>query len=140
VRAILVPVRTDDRIWPPSWPAVLAVSAGGVVGALARFGLQEAFPHRTDAFGWATWAVNVVGCLLIGALMPLVGRRPLLQPFVGPGFLGGFTTFSAYAVDVQRASADGAPGVALLYLGATLLAALVAVWAGATVTEAVIRR
>jgi CrcB protein len=117
------------------WRAVLAVAAGGAAGALCRYGLQEAFPHRAGTFAWATWAINVVGCLLIGALVPLVSGRPLLQPFLGPGFLGGFTTFSAYTVDVQRAFADGAPRTALLYLGATLLAALTAVWAGATLTD-----
>lgn len=118
---------------------MLAVAGGGVVGALCRYGLQEAFPHRVDTFAWATWAINVVGCVLIGALMPLVADRPLLQPFLGPGVLGGFTTFSAYTVDVQRAIDHGAVGTALLYLGATLLAAVLAVWAGATLTEHLVR-
>ncbi|GIJ67193.1 fluoride efflux transporter FluC [Virgisporangium ochraceum] len=104
------------------WAPVVAVAAGGVVGALGRYGLQSAFPSL-----WTTWAINVAGCLLIGALMPLVAERPLLQPFVGPGVLGGFTTFSAYAVDVQR----GAP---LLYLGGTVVAAVAAVWVGRAVT------
>jgi CrcB protein len=101
---------------------VVAVAAGGVLGALCRYGLESAFPSL-----WTTWAINVTGCLLIGALMPLVGHRPLLQPFVGPGVLGGFTTFSAYAVDVQR----GAPA---LYLVGTVVAALAAAWAGAALT------
>jgi fluoride exporter len=112
------------------WVAVVAVAAGGVVGALCRFGLHEAFPNR-----WTTWGINVAGCLLIGALMPLVTGRPVLQPFLGPGVLGGFTTFSAYSVDVRQAVEHGGSAVAALYLGATLLGALAAVWAGATVTE-----
>lgn len=106
--------------------AVLAVAAGGVVGALARFGLQTAVPCR-----WTTFAINVAGCLLIGALMPLLEGRRLLQPFVAPGILGGFTTFSAYAVD---ASPVGPSWTAALYLAGTLAGALVAVWAGATLT------
>jgi fluoride exporter len=111
------------------WAPVVAVSAGGVVGALGRFGLQEALPGR-----WTTVGINVVGCLLIGALMPLLADRVLLQPFVAPGVLGGFTTFSAYAVDVQRAGPSAAP-----YLVATLAGALLAVWAGAAATERLAR-
>jgi CrcB protein len=110
---------------------VVAVAAGGVVGALCRFALQEAIPGR-----WTTFGINVVGCLLIGALMPLLAGRPLLRPFLAPGVLGGFTTFSAYAVDVQRAG----PSVpAALYLVGTLVAALAAVFAGATLTERLAR-
>ncbi|WP_405096119.1 FluC/FEX family fluoride channel [Micromonospora sp. NBC_01412] len=114
--------------------AVLGViAAGGVLGALARAGLQTAFPHRPTGFPWATFAVNVTGCLLIGALMAVVaaGRtRPLTRPFLGVGVLGGFTTFSTYAVDVRLAVAAGAAGTALAYLVATLVGALVAVWLG----------
>jgi CrcB protein len=114
---------------------VLAVAAGGVVGALGRYGLHEAFPSS-----WTTWAINVTGCLLIGALMPLVFDRPLLQPFLGPGVLGGYTTFSAYAVDVRSLLADDRFATAALYLFGTLLAALLAVWAGALATERLLRR
>jgi CrcB protein len=54
--------------------------------------------------------------------------HPLLRPFVGTGVLGGFTTFSTYAVDVERLVDGGRPGVALGYLALTVLAALAAVW------------
>jgi fluoride exporter len=113
---------------------VLAVAAGGVVGALCRYGLLEAFPSI-----WTTWAINVTGCLLIGALMPLIADRVLLQPFVGPGLLGGYTTFSAYAVDVRGLLVDDRFATAALYLSGTLLAALLAVWAGALATERMFR-
>lgn len=113
---------------------MLAVAAGGVVGALGRYGLHEAFPSI-----WTTWVINVTGCLLIGALMPLVLDRPLLQPFLGPGVLGGYTTFSAYAVDVRSLLVDDRFATAALYLVGTLLAALLAVWAGAVATERLLR-
>jgi CrcB protein len=123
---------------PSPWPVLIAISVGGVLGALARYGLTEAFPHRPGGFAWATFVINVSGCLLIGVLMVLVeqvwtGRR-LLRPFLGVGVLGGFTTFSTYVVDIQQVIAAGAAGTALLYLAATVAGALVAVWAGATVT------
>jgi len=107
-----------------------AVAAGGVLGALARYGISAAWDSV-----WAVWAVNVTGCFLIGALMVVIDRRPvsaLLRPFVGVGVLGGYTTFSTAMVDVQR-------GAGLLYLGATLVAALVAVWLGTLLAEAVAR-
>ncbi|MFJ8687556.1 fluoride efflux transporter FluC [Micromonospora wenchangensis] len=114
--------------------AVLGVvAAGGALGALARAGVQAALPHTPTGFPWSTFTVNVTGCLLIGALMAVLGRRragPLVRPLLGVGVLGGFTTFSAYALDVHRALAAGAAGTALAYLAATLVGGLTAVTAG----------
>ncbi|WP_436838003.1 FluC/FEX family fluoride channel [Micromonospora rifamycinica] len=110
-----------------------AIAAGGVLGALARAGVQTALPHTPTGFPWSTFTVNVTGCLLIGALMGVLGRRrvgPLVRPFLAVGVLGGFTTFSAYVVDVHRALAAGAAGTALGYLAATLVGGLLAVAAG----------
>lgn len=118
--------------------AVLGVIAGGgVLGALARAGAQAAVPQQPGEFPWATFAVNVAGCLLIGVLTAVLAARPahpLTRPFLGVGVLGGFTTFSAYAVDAQRLLTDGAAGTAGVYLAATMLGALAAVVAGDTVT------
>ncbi|MEV0428821.1 CrcB family protein [Micromonospora sp. NPDC050495] len=110
-----------------------AVAAGGALGALARAGAQALFPHSPTGFPWATLGVNVSGCLLIGVLMAVLTARPagpLARPFLGVGVLGGFTTFSTYVVDGQRAVLAGAPGTALAYLAATLVGALLAVAAG----------
>ncbi|TWP44741.1 CrcB family protein [Lentzea tibetensis] len=78
---------------------VLAVIAlGGGLGGVARYALSAAVP---GAFG--IFAINVLGSFLIGVLMVLVvdvyQAHPLVRPFLGVGVLGGFTTFSAYAVD-----------------------------------------
>lgn len=115
------------------------ISAGGVLGALARYGLDEAFPHRPGEWPWATWSINVGGCLLIGVLMVLIsevstGQR-LLRPFLGVGVLGGFTTFSTAIVDVQQLVGVGAAGAGLTYLVGTVVAALVAVIAGSALTR-----
>lgn len=76
-----------------------AISAGGVTGSLARYALAEVYPHRLGGFAWATFGINVSGCLLIGVVMVLVTdlwpTRTLLRPFLGTGVLGGCTTFSA---------------------------------------------
>ena len=122
---------------------ILAViSVGGVLGTLARYGLDGAFPHDEAGFPWATFAVNVAGCGLIGVLMVCIdqlGAHRLVRPFLGVGVLGGFTTFSTYVVEVQEAVAAGAPRLALAYLGGTLAAALVAVLAGSALTSTLIR-
>jgi fluoride exporter len=125
------------------WRILAAISAGGVAGALARYGLTSAFPYQAGEFPWAVFLVNVSGCLLIGALMVLITEtwraHPLVRPFLGVGVLGGFTTFSTYVVDVQDAVSAGAPLVGLSYLAGTLAAALAAVFAGVRLTRLLTR-
>lgn len=126
-------------------PAVVlaAISCGGVVGALARYGLSEAFPHEPGRMPWATLGVNASGCLVMGVLMVLIsdvwpGQR-LLRPFLGVGVLGGYTTFSTHVVDFQQAVAAGRPQLGLAYLGLTLVSAMVAVFAGSVLTRAALQ-
>lgn len=124
--------------------AVLAaVAAGGVIGAEARYGLTT-LQGNPPSFPWTTIGINISGCLLIGVLMAVVfeltAPHRLLRPFLGIGVLGGFTTFSTYAVDVRTLLAADRPAVALGYLLLTPLAALVAVWAGARITRSLISR
>lgn len=127
-----------------AWLVLAVISVGGVVGALARYGLTAAFPHATDRFDWATFGINVSGCLLIGALMVLVTNvwptQRLLRPFLGTGVLGGYTTFSTHIVDIQQLLAAGAARTALAYLVGTLLTALAAVYTGTTLTRWAVAR
>jgi fluoride exporter len=115
------------------------IAAGGAIGAAARYGAGQAWPVAGGAFPVTTMAVNVLGCGLIGVLMVLVGElwtgRRLLRPFLGTGVLGGFTTFSTYAVDLQRLFATSHAGTAVAYLVATPVAALLAVWATSLATH-----
>ena len=126
------------------WPVLGAISAGGMVGALARYGVHEAWPHRTGAFAWSTLTVNVTGCLLIGALMVLVGTvlsgRSLARPFLGVGVLGGYTTFSTYALDAQQSLDAGAVWTAVAGLAITLVAGVGAVWVGQATAALTLRR
>ncbi len=117
--------------------ALAAVSAGGAVGASARYGLTAAFPHST--FDVATLVANVIGGFLIGSLMVLItevypGSR-LIRPFLGVGVLGGFTTFSAYIIDIGRAASGGATFIAVAFAFTTLAAALLAAAAGMYTTR-----
>jgi fluoride exporter len=121
------------------WLTLAVIAAGGVIGALARQGLWAAFPHRPGTFDWTTLGINAAGSALIGALMVAVAEvrhaHRLTAPFLGAGVLGGFTTFSTYIVEVQKSISAGAPQAALAYLAATLVIALLAVYAGATLTR-----
>ncbi|EST33655.1 hypothetical protein N566_19305 [Streptomycetaceae bacterium MP113-05] len=113
-------------------PVAAAVALGGATGASARYAASLVWPTVPGGFPWTTLVVNVVGCAVIGVFMVLVTEvwtaHRLVRPFFGTGVLGGFTTFSTYAVDVQQLVADGRAGTGLLYLGLTLPAALAAVW------------
>ncbi len=119
------------------------ISLGGALGALCRYGLDHLIAPGA-VYPWATFAVNVSGCLAIGVLMVLLVEagpvHRLLRPFLGVGFLGGYTTFSTYAVDAHRLVDDGRPGLALAYVFGTLIAALVAVALGTALARAVVQR
>lgn len=133
-------VRSWRRRLRGNLPVLCVVAAGGGLGALGRYGLAHAFPARPGQFPWATFATNVLGCLLIGVLMVLVvevgGVHRLVRPFLGVGVLGGFTTFSTYAEETRALIAPDTVAVAFGYLAGTLIAAMLAVIAGAWATRA----
>jgi CrcB protein len=120
--------------------AVAAVAAGGALGALARYGAGLALPHAPGTFPLATFLVNIVGCLLIGVLLVTITElrqvHPLVRPFLATGVLGGFTTFSTYAVDTQELLRTGHLATAVAYLAGTLVAAVAATWVGMGLTRA----
>ena len=120
-----------DRVRPI---VLAAIAAGGALGAAARYGAGQLWPDKPGSFAWTTVAINLLGCLLIGVLMPVVVERgrghPLLRPLLGTGVLGGFTTFSTYATDTQALLAAGRWAPAVGYVLLTLLGAVGAVLAG----------
>lgn len=111
----------------------LAAAAGGVIGAWGRYWLALAWPTDLQGAGWptATSVTNTVGCALLGAVLviamelaPLGAARPrmrLLRPFVVTGVLGGFTTFSTFALEVAELSRSGAVGTAVIYTSASVV-------------------
>ena len=124
------------------WDVVLVVAAGGALGSLARWGLGEVLSAGVGRFPWATFIENVTGSFALGALMVFVidvwPPSRYVRPFVGVGVLGGFTTFSTYALDTRAlVVADRVP-LAAVYLFGTLAAGLVAVWLGIAVARLII--
>ncbi|WP_240634449.1 MULTISPECIES: fluoride efflux transporter FluC [Streptomyces] len=120
-------------------PVVGVVALGGALGASVRYGASLVWPVGDGGFPWTTLGVNVVGCAVIGVFMVVItdawAAHRLVRPFFGTGVLGGFTTFSTYAVDVQRLIADGRALAGLVCLGLTPLAALAAVWIAVWLTR-----
>ncbi|TDT38900.1 CrcB protein [Streptomyces sp. BK208] len=136
--------RTARRPGPRAQaPVVAVVALGGGTGAAARYAASLWWPTPAGGFPWTTFWVNVAGCVLIGAFMVAVTEvwsvHRLVRPFFGTGVLGGFTTFSTYAVDSRSLFADGRIPTGLVYLAATPVAALTAVslatWAARRVLE-----
>ncbi|MFE1592086.1 fluoride efflux transporter CrcB [Nocardia sp. NPDC058705] len=124
--------------------AVLAaISVGGGLGAVARFGIGRWWPPA-GGFPWSTLTVNVLGCFAIGVLIVAVtelwAAPKLVRPFLGIGVLGGFTTFSTYSLEIRGLLDSGAMGTAMAYLGLSVLAALGAVAIAMIATRWVARR
>lgn len=110
---------------------LLLIAVGGVVGSLARYGLDAALPG-TGSMAWSTLLVNVIGSLLIGLVATtVVHTRAWVRPMVIVGVLGGFTTFSAFALEAATLLDEGRVPAALGYVALTLGGGLVAVEAGA---------
>ncbi|MET8576813.1 CrcB family protein [Streptomyces sp. NPDC005012] len=142
-----------DHTNGPQWPVIAVVAVGGAVGAALRLGASTVWQNGSDArlvwrtgaaaFPWTTLLVNVVGCFLMGVLTVALKERfthapRLLNPMLGTGVLGGFTTFSSYTDDARRLFENGQPGYALCYIVLTVAAALAGVALGAALTRAVL--
>lgn len=137
------PARERRRPWSSHRWVLPVIALGGMAGASARYALELAWPPADSTIPWATLVTNTVGCLLIGMLMVHVvegaGAHPLLRPFLGVGVLGGFTTFSTYAVQTRQIWSGGHPAAAASYLLLTPVLALVAVSLGVFLARALLR-
>lgn len=111
----------------------LLVAAGGALGSLARWLATVAAQRWFPALPLGTWLVNVTGCLAAGAVLAALEARGAAEGtrlFVAVGFLGGFTTFSSFAVDALVLARDGRTALALLYVAASVALGLAAAWLG----------
>jgi CrcB protein len=122
--------------------AYLLAAIGGALGALARWGLSEAIPSPG---GWpvATLLVNLSGCFLLGVLLGIISSRSpepaWVKPFLGVGVLGGYTTYSTFAVELVLLVDADALGLAVGYLLLSVVGAVVAVATGAVTGRRVAR-
>lgn len=124
---------------------LIAVAVGGACGALARYGLTEVsrrlFPD--SLFPWGTAAVNILGCLILGAFVALIRARSNAvsaeaQLLIATGFLGSLTTFSTFSVETLGLMQKGELRLAGLYLAANLILGFAAAEGGAALMTRVI--
>jgi CrcB protein len=114
---------------------MLAVAAGGAVGSLARYLIMSQVGAWWGVnFPWGTLAVNVVGGFVIGALVEIFALvwspGPEMRAFLTVGVLGGFTTFSAFSLDVVTLMDRGEAMLAALYVAASVVLSVLALVAG----------
>ncbi len=122
---------------------VLAVLAGGMLGAPARYVADRLIQARHDTvFPWGTFAVNVAGSAVLGFLLGAqthLGLPSAAFALLGTGFCGGLTTFSTFGYETLRLLEDGALGEATLNVLASLAVAVLVAWLGFRLAVAVLR-
>lgn len=123
------------------------IALGGALGAVGRWAATQTWTDASTDFPWTTFAINVSGSLVLALLPALVllvaacaQRRELITLALGPGVLGGWTTFSAYSEQARALLDAGRPGVAGAYLAGTLAACLLAVALGSAAGAALTAR
>ena len=131
----------------PHWRLtfIALVFAGGTAGTLCRLLLNGVVPSPQD-LPLPTLAINLGGSFLLGLLLegllrtgPDRGRRLKVRLLLGTGFLGGFTTYSAFALETLSLAADGAIGFAAAYVAVSLLGGVLLSFAGISAAAAVAR-
>lgn len=120
---------------------ILLVALGGGLGASARYltnlaALRVAGPH----FPWGTILVNIIGSFAMGVLIEALTRRTgtsmEVRSFLATGFLGGFTTFSAFSLDFALMWERGDQWTGALYLSASVVLSIFALFAGLSLVRA----
>ncbi|MCC6721196.1 MAG: fluoride efflux transporter CrcB [Bacteroidia bacterium] len=115
---------------------IIAVTAGGGIGALLRFLISSAFKQNQNNFPFATFLINIVGCLLIGIFYSVIKpENTTLKAFLIIGLLGGFTTFSAFAFETIQLINSGKIFTAFFYVILSNIICFMSVYAGARFTS-----
>ena len=115
---------------------ILLVGLGGFVGSVARYKLGGVVLHLTvqERFPYSTFAINVLGCLVVGLLAGLAEKHELFgsgtRLLLFTGLMGGFTTFSAFGLEAVFLIRRGELWLAALYAGSSVVLGIAAVWLG----------
>ncbi|MEM8619708.1 MAG: CrcB family protein [Actinomycetota bacterium] len=116
---------------------LLVIGIGGALGATARLSIDEIAATtfwddgNTASWPWPTLIVNLIGCALIGLAAAFIEPTSRTWTFAVTGVLGGFTTYSAFAVEVDQLVDGGRAALAVVYVAVTLLGGVSATVAGA---------
>jgi CrcB protein len=120
---------------------ILLVGLGGFVGSVTRYKLSGLILHHTlnGRFPAGTFVVNILGCLVIGVLAGVIEKRHIfpreIQLLLITGFLGGFTTFSAFGLETIALLRQGAVAIATAYVAMSVIGGLACVWLGLRLGE-----
>ena len=117
--------------------SILLVALGGAAGSVARFLVVTAAGRAMPGWPYGTLAVNVVGSLAIGVAYVLLAQRAQIAPLAMAGFLGGFTTFSAFSLDAMKLWEGGQAMQAAVYVASSVILSLVAVAIGAALARSI---
>lgn len=119
---------------------LLLVAAGGALGSVTRF-LMSSWVAAKSGVLWpiGTFTVNVLGCFLIGVLASALALKggehgTLIRHTLGTGFLGGFTTFSAYMLESSNLASENRLLTMTIYISASVIFGLIALRAGGAIT------
>ncbi len=120
--------------------AALQVAAGGALGSVSRYLTRTGFDRLfSSEFPYATFAVNVGGSFAVGVIFVMLGgfsgESNRWAPLFLTGFLGGYTTFSAFSLDAWQLFHQGRVYESVLYVVGTVSLSLAAVLAGIAVTR-----
>lgn len=116
---------------------ILLVAIGGAIGSVCRYLLSGI---NVASWPWGTFAVNILGSLFIGLLVGLVSKgivSPEIKLLLVTGFCGGFTTFSTFANDSFSMMKAGDALQMALYLAASVVIGILAVWLGMNVSDTI---
>src|SRR5688500_17446449 len=111
---------------------ILLLILGGALGTLCRYGVSLLTVKQDHSFPWSTFVVNLLGSFLIGFLWSKYSGNPsdAVRSFAFIGFLGGFTTFSSFALESMNLVNNGQTGIAVTYVLLTNVLGLLLVFGG----------
>jgi len=120
----------------------LMVGVGGCLGSILRFWLGSYIGNKMGTrFPYGTFVINVTGSFLVGLVFALLTVKTQWSPnwryLIPIGFIGGYTTFSAFEYETLRTMQDGQIGLGLLYVAASVIVGFVAVWGGMIAGKAI---
>ncbi|MBP6432466.1 MAG: fluoride efflux transporter CrcB [Ferruginibacter sp.] len=111
---------------------ILWIGLGGALGSIARYSVSLLVPSKS--FPYSTFLVNIIGCLAIGIFMALSLKNQTTfnnyKLFLTTGLCGGFTTFSAFAIENVQLFENGKPLIALCYIALSIVLGIAAAYIG----------
>lgn len=114
---------------------MLIAGAGGFIGTCCRYLTNRLYlTYFKTTLPLATFTANILGCFIVGLILGLLNRSGIVSPkinaFLVVGFCGGFTTFSTFSYETFTMGMNGELFTSLLYVAASIILGLIAVWLG----------